>query len=533
MDLSEFGLFHGANINNRDFYSTNSYLAEGKFGWLYRNIQPWQPAKKNELVDLAMAMIPKGANRRSHGTMPAGYTYFAQLIDHDLTFDPSSLSQQIDDPELLYNYRTPAFDLDCLYGRGPRAEPYLYAEAEPAKFRIDEIPTGEQDFPRIGDRAIVADSRNDDLILLSQLSVGMMAFHNHIVDQLSKQKPFNSQENARTRNAELFYSARKIVRWHYQWVVLHDFLSRILHPQVHSRLFDRVLSHLKSENQAPLLHFRPHNSPYLPIEFTAAAFRFAHCLPRASYVLNQRLADELKDAALQFRASLSQRDLALLDRNQKAADDVEHSRLCILLQNLEAGAVPTFFSTEEVIFAGKPVKILGNVHPDLRGRRKLPPNWHIDWKLFLSPSSAQDAQTAMQIETLMSAPLSLIPRGAQTFSLAKLDLEKGLHYKLPSGQTLARKMGLTANEILSKADFPEEIPAHSRIDTPLWYYILREAQVQQGSARLGILGSEIIGEVLVGLMMMDSTSFLNEDPGWKPGGHGNFTLLDLLSLNLP
>lgn len=58
----------------------------------------------------------------------AGYTYLGQFIDHDLTFDPASSLQKQDDPDALVDFRTPRFDLDNIYGRGPDDQPYLYEE---------------------------------------------------------------------------------------------------------------------------------------------------------------------------------------------------------------------------------------------------------------------------------------------------------------------------------------------------------------------------------------------------------------------
>ena len=58
--------------------------------------------------------------------IPAGFTYLGQFIDHDLTFDPASSLQKQNDPDALVDYRTPAFDLDNIYGRGPDDQPYLY-----------------------------------------------------------------------------------------------------------------------------------------------------------------------------------------------------------------------------------------------------------------------------------------------------------------------------------------------------------------------------------------------------------------------
>jgi hypothetical protein len=248
-----------------------------------------------------------------------------------------------------------------------------------------------------------------------------------------------------------------------------------------------LFENLKTSKQTQLLHFRPHNNAYLPVEFTAAAFRFAHCMPRSSYLLNEALIDTLQ------------------------------------IDQLPPGELPAFsrskFGPDELIL-------------DLRGRRPLPRGWGIDWRLFFpgsSESEAPEPQRAMRLDSKISQPFFDVPLRGTTISLPSLDLLKGHQYGLPAGQTLARKMGIPEDEILTGADACDLEDFQQ--STPLFYYILREAEKRGGGYKLGRLGSEIVGEVLVGLMLMDSTSFLSEQPRWKPifGDSDKFTLFDLLT----
>jgi hypothetical protein len=62
-------------------------------------------------------------------------------------------------------------------------------------------------------------------------------------------------------------------------------------------------------------------------------------------------------------------------------------------------------------------------------------------------------------------------------------------------------------------------------ETPLWYYILREADVRQAGNRLGPVGARIVGEVLVGLLELDTSSVRHAPASWKPSA----TLIDLLT----
>ena len=52
--------------------------------------------------------------------------------------------------------------------------------------------------------------------------------------------------------------------------------------------------------------------------------------------------------------------------------------------------------------------------------------------------------------------------------------------------------------------------------TPLWFYILREAHVIAQGRTLGPVGGRIVGEVLIGLMQLNRNSFLRANPRWRP-----------------
>ena len=140
------------------------------------------------------------------------------------------------------------------------------------------------------------------------------------------------------------------------------------------------------------------------------------------------------------------------------------------------------------------------------------------------------------------------PQRDELWTLAERNLLRGSRMGLPSGQDVARKMGITpisdddlrvgkANE----DDAPTnprlvDISANFRDNAPLWYYILAEAQQQfknNGTPiRLGPVGGRIVGEVFVGLMLGDKHSFLNQDPNWKPfldfQNGGKFGIPDLI-----
>src|SRR5207244_10790043 len=152
----------------------------------FRTLPPLLPRDK-DLEELARQMVepeptgdedPAGDNP----TIPAGFTYFGQFVDHDLTFDPTSQLQRDNDPDALVDFRTPRFDLDSVYGRGPDDQPFLY-ENDGVHLLIGKNKACEEDLPRNGKgRALLGDARNDENLIVSQLTLGLCKSHNRAVD---------------------------------------------------------------------------------------------------------------------------------------------------------------------------------------------------------------------------------------------------------------------------------------------------------------------------------------------------------------
>src|SRR5262249_54037851 len=218
--------------------------------------------------------------------IPAGYTYLGQFIDHDITFDPASSLQQHNDPDALVDFRTPRLDLDALYGRGPADQPYMYIGN---KFRLGRAlleldhPTKVRDLPRFADpndpqeakRALIGDKRNDENVIVAQLHAALLQFHNKLVD---------------ANPAASFTDIQRLVRWHYQWIVVNDFLTTICGKGV----WKDILPHL-GKNQPiwktppQFIFYKWREAPFMPVEFSAAAYRFGHSMVRPIYRLNTRL----------------------------------------------------------------------------------------------------------------------------------------------------------------------------------------------------------------------------------------------------
>ena len=237
--------FHGERPRGSDFHPSST-LFEGRFGRMFRTL-PAAEFAEEDLKKLAGKMVaPAEARATSENKdddeenqgISAGYTYLGQFIDHDLTFDPASSLQKQNDPEALEDFRTPRFDLDSVYGRGPNDQPYLYDD-DGQHMLLGRRLTGNRD-PRARDlqrnrpevgrqRALIGDPRNDENVIVSQLQSIMIRFHNSMIDSMPRGSTFQQIQNA--------------VRWHYQWVVLDDFLPTIVgREMVHA-----VLPHLKNK----------------------------------------------------------------------------------------------------------------------------------------------------------------------------------------------------------------------------------------------------------------------------------------------
>src|SRR6266699_3732551 len=198
---------HGRGVRGLDL-SRSSILFGGAFGRIFRALPPAEfgPSEvetRANLHTLAKNMVstedkPKDGADPEESGIPALFTYLGQFVDHDLTFDPASSLQQQNDIDGLTDFRTPRFDLDNIYGRGPEDQPYLY-------FDLDKVPKlllgkpltgGTQaippaaDLPRNGGnltstqpaRAIIGDPRNDENVIISQLQGLFFRFHNRFVD---------------------------------------------------------------------------------------------------------------------------------------------------------------------------------------------------------------------------------------------------------------------------------------------------------------------------------------------------------------
>ncbi|MGH3545236.1 MAG: peroxidase family protein, partial [Mycobacteriales bacterium] len=269
----------------------NDFLGPQLFGRMFPQAPRFRPAPEL-LVELGAALAEANTGDPNEdpardSTIPAGFTYFGQFLDHDITFDPTVGFPPVEDPEGLESRRTPSLDLDSVYSLGPAVNPELYEDpVDPAKarFKIGQTaPSGDPDtsFPNDLPRrpestsAVISDPRNDENLVIAQLHLTFLKLHNKLIDTASSP----------TEGETPFETARRLVRWHYQWIVLNDFLPRIIDPAV---LADIRTNGRKSYNFAQ----PPFNgTPFMPVEFSVAAYRMGHSMVRNAYNYNRVFAN--------------------------------------------------------------------------------------------------------------------------------------------------------------------------------------------------------------------------------------------------
>jgi hypothetical protein len=274
-------------------------------------------------------------------------------------------------------------------------------------------------------------------------------------------------------------------------VVIFDFLERT----IPDGLLDRLLvTDEHGLRKAKLRFYDWEKQPFMPVEFSGAAYRFGHSQVRGRYSINTTVQGK-----------------------------------------------PTFLPADQLppksnVFAFRTA--------DFRGFRGLPPFWTISWPFFFELEGGQDElQPSFKIDTRISGPLFDALPGTDhqdeiLRSLPRRNLLRGQALKLPSGQRVAKAMGVPNGSILSGSDLGLEGELLEKFgdETPLWYYVLKEAEVMEKGLRLGPVGGRIVGEVIIGLLQLDRHSFLSEEPTWRPtlpqrNGQvtGDFRMVDFLS----
>jgi hypothetical protein len=463
----------------------SSIVRPGRFGLLFPELSgvPWTTGSEAGDLDvskrLAVAMHDAN-NPRNTANIAAGFTYLGQFVDHDMTFDPTSIGENAVDLGDLVNFRTPALDLDCLYGSGPADQPFLYrreggrrefvvgpVQRPPAGVpggtdaAVGELDGAFYDLPRAFDglttrTAVIGDKRNDENLLVAQLHRTMLHFHNAVCHEFP---------------AFSFKQVRQVVMHHYQRVLLNEYLPTITGPTAVAEALSELRYYLIGPGQNA-------TSPYIPLEFSGAAYRFGHSMVRGVYHFNKVFPQGTPFAPFLFAFT-------------------------------------------------------GNGEFFNKGTERYPTNWLLDWRQFF-PGLGVDPQKVLAIDPALIPDLLIpgIPNVPST-PLAELNLIRGFkHYKLPAGQAVAARMGLPKLEVhelesgIAGAAVRELGIGHH---TPLWFYLLKEAEIRAGGQHLGPVGATIVAEVFVGLLKDDPESVLSQPDSAPqlPAADGKFKMADL------
>ena len=404
-----------------------------RFGYFFKQ-KPGDRLVESEKTVLDLIELGKSMQEPPEGgkdsPIPSIYTYFGQFIAHDLTFDALGqhipLTQDIEPMEVelvesLCNHRTGKLDLDCVYGPDSGAGSINLPRNEGD--RKDEFKLGfaispthsvpDADLPRL-DRlphtALIGDPRNDDNLVISQLHLVFLKAHNRLV-----------------RSDLKFDDAKALLKRRYQNLVIKDFLPRLVHKD-----------DLKAADDKRKLYLPAKDDLFIPIEFTAAAFRFGHSMIRSRYEFNKQ------------RVSVPLRQLFM------------------------RSTLGTYY--------------------------QLLTDWVIDWKNFVEGGSNK----ARTLSPQLVEPLGMLSlKQSLRFNLAVHDLLRGYLLGLPTGQALARALDITplteAEVLMSAVNLKQhEILKTSGFaaTTPLWFYMLAEAQHKRDGMFLGPVCGQLIALVL-------------------------------------
>ncbi len=529
---------------------------------------PGDPAKvTNDLTKLGEALIDSAPPAATdavevNSTIPAIYTYWGQFIDHDMTANtdrPNKDGLPIGDitkkpltpiaahqvPQELVNLRRPTFDLDSVYGNGPGLDDdYLCVDPggpdapmyDGIRMRVGEnadgpgipgvkIPPVEdlsRDLPRIGPmirddiitiddlpeglksvpaaevltRPFIGDLRNDENLIIAQFHLAVLRFHNKVADTVEA-APESFGLDAGSGDAERFDVVQRLVRYHYQWLVVNDYLRTVTLPGI----VDKLLVGGTNEYQ-PLAD----GSLFAPLEYSVAAFRFGHSMVRSGYDHNRNFGAPVPASVTPVKRFASFEDLFLFTGNGH-----------VLAADITKSVRQPFFSSTPTT---------------------LPFNWVIEWDRMTKKTDPNEGHFARKIDTRLVSPIqNMVNEGTGADiqddagtpvrkllrGLAVRNLLRGYLLSIPTGQAAADAMGvdkLTEAELRKNNSDAVNLALQNGgflVNTPLWFYILKEAEVRADGNSLGELGSRIVVETQLGIMQHDPNSYLNDPDGpWDP-----------------
>jgi hypothetical protein len=403
------------------------------------------------------------ATSNADGPADAGMTFFGQFVDHDVTLDATSALGSRIDPRTIPNIRTPALDLDCVYGAGPEASPHLYGEGEQEHF----LMMGRHDNPRdlartCAGKALIGDPRNDENIIVAHIQGLFIELHNILMGQVKEGGADAADIKACAHDGmeasvwkdhvkprfTSFQEVRRFIRLHYQWIVWNELLPAFVDK---SCLDAAAAGHIFKPG-----HLVDGEAPVMPVEFSGACYRFGHATTQFEYTLTEGAAPIGLFNIMGFGARPTEGNLDL----------------------------PMFFQTKDgptsqrarpvAPFLGEPLFSLPFVHDGI----DLP-----------------DIGERLETDQAQNLALRNMIRDRYTYQLA-------------SGQQVADHLGI------AKVPVPGPLADKGITKTPLWFYALQEAEAN-GGGRLTGAGGSIVATVFANLMKRDKTTVWHI-PHFKP-----------------
>lgn len=452
---------------------------EDRFGRMFSHLSPAY-TRPDILIEIGKTggnmQAPNDKDRTD--SVPVGMIFFGQFVDHDITLDASTtFDSVVDDPGEIANVRTPTLDLDCIYGLGPEAQPYLYEQGgvfEGAKLLTGADNPGQdglQDDDLLrspNGRAIIGDPRNDENRVISQLQLAIIRFHNHVAQTLHDESAADSDAET-LEGHDLYEASRRLTTWHYQWAVVNDFLTDVCGTEV----VERILGCGRQ-------HYCP-SVPFIPVEFSVAAYRFGHSMiPMKLQV--QKNGDRLE---------LFGPELGLgFDPLNNSDSVVDWHELLFTPENRKVERAQKL----DTLLAG-----------DL---------------LDLPFVDGSPAEKSLATRNLLRGNTFLLPGGEKIAEAIGCDPAQI--------KNVVNKVSQVHGDLGDDG-------------IPLWLYILAEAEVvgrreSNGSTNegegLGPVGATIVAEVMIGLLELDDHSYLGENRNWMPREEWN-TLGKLVTVAQP
>ena len=496
------GCAHAHGLHTKACIVGEGTIDDGSTGFRFGRLIPqgtFQPLILKESAARQIGREMVKMKDTDDSPIPAGYTYFGQFVDHDITRDITTM--EADDPSTdpieatpdtgfeTMQGRSPSLDLDSLYGFPHRRDEKLFRGAyfkigrtgaspgsgHAGKFHPNDLPRREETGVGGAPLPAIPDERNDENLAVGQTHLMWMLFHNNMVGAIESKHPDKDE-------ASIFAEARSLVTRHYQHIVLHDFVRRLIQEDVYKEV---IVGKKRS-----LYHCCAGEVPFMPLEFSVAAYRLGHSMVRPTYEwnLNFSTGGALLPAAAPFS-------------------------LLFQFSGLSGTLAP----------------------PGAAASKELPSNWIADFRRLYDlsgykpnhlkgASKVKAPNFAKKIDPYLAPDLAILPAD-QNQNLAFLNLRRGSLRALPSGQDVSRAMSnvkmLTKTEMkkVFKDDpsFDTAMERHGFYErTPLWLYILIEAAAKEGGDRMGEMGSRILAETFLTLAICSRISIFGHDGVWTP-----------------